>query len=41
MGQSKQNSQSDQLWFQKNNYMSKFLSQKDKDIIKNILNKKY
>jgi len=40
--QSKQNSTSDsEFWFSKNNYMSKYLSDKSKDIIKKIKERKH
>ena len=39
--QSKQNSTlENEHWFQKNNYMSKFLSKRSRDIIKKIKDKK-
>ena len=41
--QSKRHSQSDTkfvFWFQKNNYMSKFLNEESKEIIKKLKNKK-
>ena len=37
--ESKQNSQSNELWFSKSNYMAKFLSKKSNEIINKINNK--